>query len=383
MHHLKDRRERLKRLALDHLSLSESIRLGLHGSAVLDTHAPEVMGLLVRRGVSIPEALVLGENVLSVHHGFGFDKRDADRLFSLGFGDVDQFKDLVFNLEVPLTSRFYGFDADRFVWLFEHGTSVSQKLAQSSRGASLQPFEAVTTGHFAFYQLGDRLRHISKKDIDNSRALFRMVLPAVLSDNCRCKCSPEGCTPLIYLLKGIARHDKTDKSFCLLYIQEIGCTSNWAIEHHITAMRFLTFEALEIRHTCCFPSVLPVGGHAVVDLDEFDDDDDVVLDAFHRLFGVFQHDLRNRAANMISWPASLVQFWNEVWPARLAAEKEALAAIGMSDVEMKRAEELGVVWEEEPEVQGCETIPDPSPNPYDMNQIEYWYHELDSIAPEY
>ena len=60
VNHLKDRRQRLKKIALDNLPDVEVERLGLGGEAVLDASATQVVQLLEQRGVQIPSALIVG-----------------------------------------------------------------------------------------------------------------------------------------------------------------------------------------------------------------------------------------------------------------------------------------------------------------------------------
>jgi hypothetical protein len=68
MRHLKDRRDRLKKLALDNLPATQIEQLGLISGRALDSLAPRVIQLLKERDVRIPEALsVSRDRPLSIY----------------------------------------------------------------------------------------------------------------------------------------------------------------------------------------------------------------------------------------------------------------------------------------------------------------------------
>lgn len=94
----------------------------------------------------------------------------------------------------------------------------------------------------------------------------------------------------------------------------------------------------------------------------------------------FQTQLQTTLADSDDVPSALVNFWNNVWKIRVEEEVEKLKGSEISESERRGAEEVGVVWDRKVKL-GCEAKPDLLDNPYEKSQIEYWYQELEKIAP--
>lgn len=412
LRHLKNRRDRLKQLALENLPFRECARLRLHDIAILDVNALEVTQLLQKLDIHIPQALSISNSTPfrafdnfspSIYDGISFNARIADHLFSLGFHDIDPFRDDIGYQKRPFIAIWRSqpnhynqicpdeLDSE---WRFKHGADFSRPLAPSSRGSNLQLKKAVCTGHIALFNLAWWLSANCKppsfsqwfKFASSFNDLFYRVIATRLTDNCKCKCSLEGCTPLTYLLKGIIfadnwRGNQNYRPELFLSLQECNISSTWRTEDHIACMRFLTFDALTMRHTCCRPQLLPLSGHATDSVDELEDDQ-VLSEVFEDWIGEFEEELCSRGANIASQPNAFIDFWATFWPGRMAEERIKLENAELSESERREAEKLGVVWKK-PEVMSCEAQPSPVGNPYREDQLEYWFYELDLIAPEY
>ncbi|KAH7129067.1 hypothetical protein EDB81DRAFT_808661 [Dactylonectria macrodidyma] len=92
---------------------------------------------------------------------------------------------------------------------------------------------------------------------------FETVLGTRNKDNCNCWCSTGGCLPLNTYLKTLAEH--TDKELDLLTTEYVSLDPDcsiidWNILTDLATelIRFLTFEALEMTHTCCIADKVPV-----------------------------------------------------------------------------------------------------------------------------
>ncbi|OAQ65163.1 hypothetical protein VFPPC_06320 [Pochonia chlamydosporia 170] len=392
--HLKDRRERLKQLALTNLTFFESTSLGLHSSIVLDSRASEVVRILRDRGVKIPQALAIGSRSLPIFLDHRFSLQTAEFLFNLGFRDIDPFTNFTEGL-TQIWSRWWAVSPEQVEslhWLSKHGLDLSRPLFPSSRSPQTQLRRGVCVAHIAFYDIGLKefffdfeVGEFKSIPLRWLASLLDSVLPVGLADNCRCRCCPGGCTPLIYLFKGIENPhwpsyaSKHKYSSFLYHISVTEMATCWRVEDHIAAMRYMTFDAFEIRHTCCNPILLPQEGHCTDDLDSIEEDD-ASLNVFENLILEFEEELQKRAASTSSEPTVFVDFWETLWPARIAEENEKLAGSNISDSERRNAEELGVIWDD-PVKLGCEPTPAPDKNPYETHQIEHWYYELEKISP--
>lgn len=220
-HGMRDRRDRLKRYALDTLPTTELERLGLMSERVLDSAAPRVIQLLKDRGSDIPEALAVERNGPSLVYQRLRVPSDAEVFFSVGFQDTDSWFDAdaaelknVPNLEQDLAYLH---------WLGTHGASTLELKSFDSK-------TRIFVANYTFWRIGEDLDHWSRSWIFNNvrfpffshssstddsetpplgdriawiHEINARVLPAEIADNCSCKCSPGGCTPLTSLLKGI------------------------------------------------------------------------------------------------------------------------------------------------------------------------------------
>ncbi|OAA44723.1 Ankyrin repeat-containing domain protein [Beauveria brongniartii RCEF 3172] len=141
--HLKDRRDRLKQLALANLPTAEVERLGLTSERVLDSLASEVTQLLEDGGIAVPAALAVGRSEsLPVYQAL-YSADDAEIFFDAGFRDTDAWNtaDTMFahiNKGLPYLH-----------WLTKHG-GISWQLSDASA-------RDIHTIHFTFMIIGKDL----------------------------------------------------------------------------------------------------------------------------------------------------------------------------------------------------------------------------------
>jgi hypothetical protein len=100
-----------------------------------------------------------------------------------------------------------------------------------------------------------------------------------------------------------------------------------------------------------------------------------LLDEFEsEVVGILQNDDGGCAA--------LKDFWKRTWFNRVCEVRARLEGDALSDDERRRAEEIGVVWDQparpspSPEVAGNE-------NPYHFTTLDHWLYELDQIEVEF
>ncbi|KAH7165368.1 hypothetical protein EDB81DRAFT_779069 [Dactylonectria macrodidyma] len=113
---------------------------------------------------------------------------------------------------------------------------------------------------------------------DRDRSVFdtgtRAISRVTIRDHCDCWCSSgeKGCLPLMILWKGLAESDETplrlDSGYLMhtLFHHDKGGAISGAKEPPVwlsELVRFLTFEALEMTHTCCVSGRVPLPPHLI------------------------------------------------------------------------------------------------------------------------
>ncbi len=393
---MRDRRETLKHLALANFSSAETERLGLSREAVLDSMAPEVLQLLRRRGIRVPNALQPGStmaplddsdsppSVWSVYSALT-NVFDADLFFQLGFHNTElpgeQYAIAIAYYHRWRTSLQY------LQWLREHGTDIlTLRLKSSDTGTG-----GVVSGHYTFWTIGSYISFGYLKLHGTKLFLLQLTEAAKVADsldipdNCQCRCSLRGCTPFIFLLKGIElcsyypeSNRKAVKMANALSIYLQAASVALEPKHHAAALRAFTFSALRIRHTCCKPYRSPNDRFIQLspeEVNEVEEEQAYELALLEELLEEFEKQvstiLQNQDQDRII--SDLVHFWKVIWVDRMAEVRARLESIVLSEDERRSAEEIGVVWD------SPAPKPTPQDNPYDRKTDGYWFYELDQI----
>lgn len=146
-------------------------------------------------------------------------------------------------------------------WLKKHG--FLEQSATDPLGVGINT--AATGWHTLALRLGHEspFRHSQRgvrslPHLDAAYGLFRDVLGVRRADACRCACSSSGCLPSTTFFKALARrrycHQSQD-TFALFY--GLGHWDAFQGELASELLRYLTFENLEMTHTCCAGDELP------------------------------------------------------------------------------------------------------------------------------
>lgn len=267
---VRNRRERLKRLALTTLASTEAECLGLSGDGVLDAHAVRAIQLLERRDIRVPDALhVFCPTPAALRRRPWFsplrsvyavltEPADADLFFRLGFRDVN-----ICWEDYGATSYLANSRLQYWVWLGKHGADILARQLKSFEPGSGR----ILTAHFIFWSIGKQIatgftRHDAGFMQPTISSLAERAKSTGVLDTagiCQCECSPGGCTPLVYLLKAILGLPVRGRPlgphvWAEAFGRYLECAGH-VLEprHHAVALRFLTFQALQMRHTCCTP----------------------------------------------------------------------------------------------------------------------------------
>ncbi|KAK8140110.1 hypothetical protein PG984_000176 [Apiospora sp. TS-2023a] len=154
------------------------------------------------------------------------------------------------------------------------------------------------------------------------------------------------------------------------------------------AIRYTTFDALDLTHTCCDPgSVMSALGGVLSAWERnpwLESDETALINQEQTSLlgshGQLVDELVKAALKFIkidSEDRSLFpDFWSQCWIPRMHEELEKLSGSSLTDAEIRGAEEIGVRW--------CEPAEEAvKKNPYGQHSLEHWFYELDLICPEY
>jgi hypothetical protein len=217
----------------------------------------------------------------------------------------------------------------------------------------MSPFQArINSGSWASVQ--DQW-HRQKADLQN---LSQHLPVSDFRDSCRCRCSPSGCIPFHWFLRG-------NSSSCLSkdYLQEyeadrLGHSSEimtlftllgpvMTSEQLNAAIRFWTFEALEIRHTCLHGENSAALGGSIrkersdEEIREILDEDAPLLEILEDLVDEFESRYYGERTKDGS---SAPNFWKGYWLTRMREVLRSLNGDVLDEENRLAAEQLGVTW---------------------------------------
>ncbi|KAK4147439.1 uncharacterized protein C8A04DRAFT_8919, partial [Dichotomopilus funicola] len=353
---IKNRRERLKQLALCNLPDTDADRLGLRRDTVLDSHATEVACLLEGRGVHIPAALAIAlptatrnDEDYSAHiYHLISNINDAQLFFQCGFRDTN----IWVTTDPSKRPAFAFLDLPYLRWLHNHGADPLFRILSFEDG------RAFTSTHFIFWKIGETI-YESRPELDFQSLEWAQQLQFPdIADNCQCRCAAEGCTPLIYLLKGLSLPNGVRRS-CIrtsdVFLNNMASVTdellrisggNFGHRHLMALLRFATHAMLDLPHTCCNPRDRYYSAPCRFSAEDADEIYQEHVPEFRLLEDLLvgcEEDLKT----ILSSPQGrdgLVSYVGTTWSERV---KEALTRLDddkLSEEERKGAEDIGVVW---------------------------------------
>jgi hypothetical protein len=152
------------------------------------------------------------------------------------------------------------------------------------------------------------------------------------------------------------------------------------IKFNAVVLRYLTFEALKIPHTCCDHPYqrMETDSDSASDLSELEDEYKHELAFLEELMHEFEGELVTILQDPGRGIAGVDDFWNHTWKDRIARVwQDRFEGGDLPDDEKQRAEEIGVVWDQ-PETESCEV----ASNPHNEETLDYWLYELEQIEPD-
>jgi hypothetical protein len=148
---------------------------------------------------------------------------------------------------------------------------------------------------------------------------------------------------------------------------------------YTAAIRYATFGALGLVHTCCNAYYVTHYGDNLVkrdDVDIINEEQAPLLDTLEALVEEFEERAIEFMKTDLSGNCLFRQFWVVYWKVRMNEELEKLEGNKLTDAERLGAEAIGVRW-------AHSQWEADTGNPYSEEDPEYWFYELDKICPEY
>ena len=218
---------------------------------ILDAYATPTVNALKDAGVEVPEILEPHWVNATVYHSCCHISPElADRLWSSGFHDIDVYDERGYT---PLHHACLYPKLDMASWLMFHGGDPTTVI----RGHSQNAFHLLAcglkdwiSGNEEYDLITKHLDIVSRTRLDIVSRIAGLCGTSCQHD-CRCACSPDGCTPASVLLRVATLKWCEKEDLFSSWCQSAGLSPN-AIE--ICCLEFArveTFERLGITHVCC------------------------------------------------------------------------------------------------------------------------------------
>lgn len=231
---------------------------------IFDIHTAEIHARLREQGISVLNVNIYYE---SVYHYPYFTAETLDELYQVGFRGVNQLDSDGF---MPLLVQFAGMGTrytggmEQIHWLVSKGADPYQKVPGTSATAAHHLGVKIVDNFLERLLYPDptgpdpRSHYETWKQavVEFGKSIF--LLPSV-RDECLCACSPGGCTTMSVLLRH-AVHSlsyPTIKEPSFWFRELIQFFLWWTrgdTEIGWEVIRFLTFDALGLNHSCCLES---------------------------------------------------------------------------------------------------------------------------------
>jgi hypothetical protein len=346
----------LRELATENLPNEDLKTLLDPPDIILDSKAYDVCTLLEGIGVLIPPFLAVPRSGKSIYH-LELDVSTAASLYEFGFRDVDATDHLLGLTPLMWHQDLIGFiNYELTYWLLSHGArfETRTKPARGSRhnnGATAAHFIAAKAPRTIGYSNWkfSPYPHDAQSDLTWIPATACTISE---SDECQCSCSTDGCRPVTVFLRELHRlcpyneewsHERDHKAFVKV-IDKIAKTDDAWKWLPTEIIRFVTFEGLEIGHTCCLLSYYKVKGfmhesfvsREVQYINE-------VQEAYRPSIKLLEKLLDEFNAKYTELGLPFLEFYNGYWKARMNEVIDELEVV--NEEELQKTEELGVVLE--------------------------------------
>jgi len=353
-----ERRRKLFELAKRTLPAEVWADLDVPTDRLLDERAAEIQRVLVDADIEIPKSISVPQARGTVYHGPILSAKQADQLWDAGFRDIDSWDE--FGRTPMMDARTY-LDLEYPQWLLRHGAVPHREIRyiHDDNDDKRKSVAGLTALHCVAYRLGLHLMLFLRpkappalRVVDEPSLTFEeLLVKGGGYDDCHCACSSSGCTPFTTLLKAI-NHEN---------IRIYGATSGKLSElrrlivHHLESpghpassapmrskivenvIRFETFEALQLSHTCCDSVFRAYRRYTPKNVREIHEDWEELLSKHENLVSEFCHKFQELGGTLMSF---LKGYWQTRMEEVLKEEKP------LDEEGIHRLREIGVVLKE-------------------------------------
>jgi hypothetical protein len=296
----------------------------------------------------------------------GFDKESA--LFHVFQSIIWEVRERIFHM-TPYSLSYVE-------WLVDGGTQLESVIPVGFMDKAIHP---TTWAHYLMAMLG---QYHSWKLTGYGvfpPSVTAVVLSGTIRDECLCHCSLHGCSPLSKFLQGFEFRIHPTRAYrsswnnlqtikrlsdgLQAFVSEEELSCSWIPE---AVLRYLTFSALGLRHTCCVLDNCDCDDYLdPEEINEIHEEDSATLQLLERLVAEFQADCARTVA--------LGPLLRDGWLPKMTEVLEEIDSQRLTEEELRKAEDFGVSWEQEQSWESEDEGP---------NDLEGWMKKLDDIAPD-
>lgn len=286
------RRRNLQALVCKFLPERLISSLGPFDDSLIDANAANAVIAIQQHGISIPDSLRFDKCPRTVYHLNYLTLDVLESLWKVGFRDINEIDSSGHTPLMKFAHYTFVSDMGTFLemvdWFENKGIDINEKVRDIHRRASCMYHHPLgcpcmicdhTVLQILALKLGFRAHSLDFLE-KRSFELFQRVITNETQDACTCACSFAGCRAVIIFFKGwLSGHWDTEERFweyldysvwpkvihCIEAITDVN--SKKMISNIV---RFFTFHALGLTHTCCRPKKKRWG-----DLAPFEDENEI------------------------------------------------------------------------------------------------------------
>ncbi|KAJ4864201.1 hypothetical protein T069G_00731 [Trichoderma breve] len=352
---LLQRRQKLKLIAQQCLSPLEIDNFSLHRPVILDIYAMQIDEILRERGFIEfgPLATYVEDDIVhsspiqdnrSIYHEL-YNVEDANIYFDFGFHDIKNGPGMPKRWRPRTTPSRISLPFVK--WLLDHDAPLCEWIEPR-----LFPWTGYISDAFILAMLGSKWL-LNGWELEDHEELVRELEERMLMDdsvdNCFCRCSLQGCTPFVTRLKNMRLISDDIATIFRTYLKEYGNALRRT--HYYAAIRFITFDALGIAHTCMCKAKF-YGIPQKMDAEEIAEiqgEYAELLELLESLIEEFETHAFETFDAATDGLDIMITFWNGYWVRRMNEVLSELSRAG--EASNAAAEDLGVVWGPQTETQ--------------------------------
>jgi ankyrin repeat protein len=305
---------------------------------LLDSNAFIVQQALLQAGVEIPDELMVAPPNATIYHSDQIYLELAHKAFGNGFREIDSTDD---NGVTPLMRHILLSHGSMVDWLLSKGAELEKPCPKSGcqkTATAMHYFANAIFMQVLNEKYGAFFTPFCTESWEPFPVLSKMAQRVLLNkslDGCRCLCSDNGCLPRTILFKGYANENIDGHKFgrpdilrrgvewveiVLLDAQE----QRNAVAEDL--LRVLTFEKLDMKHTCCYSIFRPLPNEPIAPpIDLENEEIDEIQDEEYLLAEQLELIVNHCSAALDCFEGSIFEFLNQYWEPMVEKSLEELA----------------------------------------------------------